>query len=121
MPAAWYGRRLPAEDFPVYLLRARGHDANHEALLQAFFQWQAPWLLLLPDVDREQRRELERCARTQALVVDRQFRLYPEVIDEAFIKAARVEAMLRKRRHPEINQDDVMSTYYIELHPSPTE
>jgi hypothetical protein len=103
------------------MLNAHCHDELHSLLIEAFFQWQAPWLLLLPGLAHEQRQSLEQHARFQALVVDKQFRLYPDVIDEALIKAARVEAMLRKGQQQEKSQEEIMSTFYIELHPSTTE
>ena len=114
-------RQLPQEAFPPYFLRSDGHDDRHRILVEEFFRWQAPWLLLLPDLQGAERRVLERHARPQALIVDKQFRLYPEIIDEALIKAARVEAMLRKGQQQEPSEEDIMSTFYIELHPSPTE
>ena len=114
-------RRLPKEAFPGYLMRSQGHDANHSILLEEFFRWQAPWLLLLPDLGSAERQALEQHARPQALIIEKQFRLYPQIIDEALVKAARVEAMLRRQGQQQKSEEDVMSTFYIELHPSPTE
>lgn len=114
-------RRLPNEKFPGYFLRSKGHDENHRILIEDFFKWQAPWLLLLPGLQTDERQVLEQQARPQALIIDKQFRLYPDIVDEALIKAARVEAMLRKGQQLEPSEEDVMSTFYIELHPSPTE
>ncbi|WP_455209719.1 hypothetical protein [Kaarinaea lacus] len=115
------GRRLLKEMFPGYLLRSNSHDDYHKILIEDFFKWQAPWLLLLPGLQNDERQALEQQARPQALIIDKQFRLYPDIIDEALIKAARVEAMLRKGQQQEPSEEDVMSTFYIELHPSPTE
>ncbi len=119
--ASMEGRRLSNERFPDYLMRSQGHDDNHSILIEEFFRWQAPWLLLLPSLEITERRVLEQHARPQALIIEKQFRLYPEIIDEALIKAARVEAMLRKGQQQEKSDEDIMSTFYIELHPSPTE
>jgi len=121
LPSVLEGRHLAAQEFPGFMLKSQGHDELHSLLIEAFFQWQAPWLLLLPDLERKHRQVLEQYARVQALVIDRQFALYPEIIDEALIKAARVEAMLRKGQQEEKSEEDIMSTFYIELHPSPTE
>jgi hypothetical protein len=115
------GRHLGAEFFPEFFVQIDGHDDKHSKLIQEFLAWQAPWLLLLSGLDNDVRQMLEQQARQQALVVDKQFRLYPEIIDPAFIKAARVEAMLRKGQQQKSDQEDIMSTFYIELHPSPTE
>ena len=96
-------------------------DDRYEGLVRDFIEWQAPWLLLLQSLDTEQRAYFEQCARKQALIVDQQYLLYPEVLDESFIRAARVEVRLRKTQIQEVDPEEVMSTFYIELHPSPTE
>ncbi len=121
LPSAWEDRRLGKQAFPGYMLNPQGHDPLHNDLIEAFFNWQAPWLLLLQGLPAEQRRALERHARPRALVIEKQFKLYPEIVDTALIKAARVEAMLRNGQQAEKSREDVMSTFYIELHPSPTE
>lgn len=115
------GRFLGAELFPQYLIRTDGHDEKHRLLIDEYLAWQAPWLLSLCGWGKKERQELERQACRHALVVDKQYRLFPEIIDQSLIKAARVEAMMRKGLQPENNEDDIMSTFYIELHPSPTE
>ena len=115
------GRVMNAEVFPPYFISSADTDEYHANLIHEFLEWQSPWLLLLDTLSREDRRYLEKCARKQALMVDLQYLLYPEVIDESFIRAARVEAKLRRSQMEEVSQDEVMSTFYIELNPSPTE
>ena len=115
------GRVLGNEVFPHFLLRAHGHDVKHRKLIEAFFAWQAPWVLLLTDLEKDVRQEFDQQARYHALVVDKQHRLYPDIIGQSFINAARVEAMLRKSQEQKVNQEDIMSTFYIELQPSPGE
>jgi hypothetical protein len=72
-------------------------------------------------LDRQTRERLEGEACTRPLLVAQQYRLYPEIIDTTAIRAARVEAMLRGSRAEDRGDDTVLPTYYIELHPSPTE
>jgi len=115
------GRVLGAELFPLYFISAVHDDAYYAKLIHEFLKWQSPWLLLLDTLSREDRQYFEKCARKQALLVDRQYLLYPEVIDEAFIRTVRVEARLRRSQIEDVDQEEVMSTFYIELHPSPTE
>ena len=115
------GRIIDAEDFPEYFISTRHGNDYLNRLVRGFIEWQAPWLLLLDTLAQEQRQYFEQCARRQALIVDQQYLLYPEVIDESFIRAARVEAKLRRSQMKELSQDEVMSTFYIELNPSPTE
>ena len=110
-------RELPRTAFPGALLREQGHDAAHRQLIGDFICWQAPWQLLLPIVDRKRRGKLERYARVQPIKVARQFRLYPEIIDQAVIDAARVEARLRASQPLTQQPEKIMSTFYIELSP----
>lgn len=114
-------RVLDAEDFPGYFISTRHMDDDYARLARDFIEWQSPWLLLLDTLSMEERRHFEQCARKRALVVDQQYLLYPEVIDESFIRAARVEARLRRTQLQDVDEDEVMSTFYIELHPSPSE
>ncbi len=116
---AWPGRSLASADFPPFFLAETGHDATHARLIRDYHDWQAPWLLLLQGLDRDTRRHLEGRARLQAQEVARQYRLYPEVVDQGQINAALVEAVLlsaqaNARPGPE---DGGMSTFYIELNP----
>ena len=112
-------RTLAAEDFPVYFVASA--DEAHAALVADFNDWQAPWLLLLEDLDAAERWRLEQLARKRALEVDRQHRLYPAVADESAIRAARVEAMMRRSQPVPVSQEEILSTFYIELNPGPTD
>jgi hypothetical protein len=115
------GRILTAECFHPFFISTLHHDDYYSALVHDFLNWQSPWLLLLDTLSKEERENFENHARKQAIVVDQQYLLYPEVIDQSFIRAARVEAKLRRSQQVEVDQDEVMSTFYIELNPSPTE
>jgi hypothetical protein len=115
LPAGLEGRTLSCAAFPSLFLATTGYDALHQKLIEEFHAWQAPWLLLLP-FDTDTRRTLEQQARRQALVVDQQHRLYPASIDETFIPAARVEAVLRRSQQPPgEKQEEPLSPFYIEL------
>ena len=67
------------------------------------------------------RKQIEQLARKQALVVDQQFLLYPTIIDKAAINSARVEAMMRKSQLEPVDEEKIMSTFYLELNPSSIE
>jgi len=112
-------RTLVAEKFPAYFVA--GADEAHAALVADFNDWQAPWLLLLNDLETVERWRLEQQARKRALEVERQHRLYPAVADESAIRAARVEAMMRRSQPAPLSQEEIMSTFYIELNPGPTD
>lgn len=114
------GRSLPSQVFPPLLLATTGHDAGHSALIADFHAWQAPCLLSLSHLAQATRQQLEQQARQQALLVEKHYRLYPSIIDQNSIKAALVEALMqRSQRLAEKTKDTTMSTFYIELHPSP--
>jgi len=119
LPPVWESRTLDLVAFPELFLSQREHDATHQQLINDFHAWQAPWLLLLSHLDLETRRRLEPHARHQAAEVLKQYRLYPSSADESEIKAALVEAVLRRSEGGLAQPDNTMSTYYIELHPSP--
>jgi hypothetical protein len=118
MPAALEGRTLSAPAFPTRFLCETGHDSAHQQLVADFLAWQAPWMLLMPELDAATRRTLERQARCQPFVVEQQFRLYPQIIDDSQILAARVEAELRRSQSAPERQEDALSTFYIELNPT---
>ena len=110
---------LAADRFPAYFVSAA--DEAHAALVADFNDWQAPWLLLLGKLDASERRRLEQLARKRALEVDKQHRLYPAVADESAIRAARVEAMMRRSQPVPVSEEETLSTFYIELNPGPTD
>jgi hypothetical protein len=89
------GRVLPSAAFPELLLRETRETSIDRDLVRAHLAWQAPWLLALQGLGRSRRSQLEKDACKRALLVSELYLTYPEIIDEAAIKAARVEAKLR--------------------------
>lgn len=108
-------RHLPAGAFSRYFLREDLDSPAHCRLIQDFLAWQAPCLLLLQDLAPAVRQGLEQQAAARALGVDKHYRLYPDIRDEALVNAARVEAALRRTVPQDDDEDKVMATYYIEL------
>jgi len=108
-------RTLVDASFPVFLLNHTAHDTAHQQLISDFLNWQAPWLLLLPTLDPDTRSYYEQSALKQALIVEQQYRLYPEIIDNSVINTARVEAMFRNSQiQPEEEEEAILSTFYLE-------
>lgn len=95
LPSGWGERILPATAFPPLLLRSEWPEAADQALVSAYLEWLAPYLLELPALTTAGRSELEQAAVKQAPVVAARHRLYPETIDRQRITAALVEAQLR--------------------------
>ena len=90
------GRRLPAEAFPELLVQEEGETDIHTAIMADYINWLAPRLLTLLSLAPATRQRLESLAFKQALEVEKYYRLYPEVFDEAGLTAALVEAQLRR-------------------------
>ena len=87
---------MDAAGFPSLGLKTDWkRDAEHD-LVRDYLAWQAPRLLMLQNIDDEERRWLERQACRQAVELAAGYRLIPRVIDHDAIEAARVEARLRR-------------------------
>ncbi len=114
------GRELPEEAFPRLLLSDLDHDGPHGRLVDDFRAWLAPSLLTLASLDLATRARLEGQARAQALAVQAQHRLYPEIAEESTVRAALVEARLRGNQpSPPERRPGSISTFYIELEDGP--
>jgi hypothetical protein len=109
------GRVLDTDAFPPLFIATAGMDAAHTRLVNDYHAWQAPWMLLLPQLDRATRSALEACACQQAELVEKHCRLYPEVIDRATLQAARVEAALVRSQPRPQKEDEEVPMFYIEL------
>lgn len=90
------GRELSARIFPKMLIQQQWQDENKTRLVEAFIHWLSPYLLVLDFLRDPQREKLERTAKKHALLVDKMYPLYPKVINQKTLNAARVEAMMRK-------------------------
>lgn len=90
------GRYLPAEAFPELLVQEEGETELNTAIMADYINWLAPRLLTLLSLSSATRQRLETLAFKQALEVDKYYRLYPEVFDQAGLNAALVEAQLRR-------------------------
>lgn len=89
----------PASWFPAPTLRQDWPQAEQAELVGDYLDWLAPRLLTLQDLSHSLRDQLERAARSQALLVDAMCLLYPVVLNLDLVNAARVEARLRRSAH----------------------
>jgi hypothetical protein len=90
------GRVLPPEAFPEKLLRAHWPDRVEQALVRAYLDWQAPWLLMLQHLSEATRDRLEQAAAARPRLLAEHHALFPKVMDNARVVAARMEAGLRR-------------------------
>jgi hypothetical protein len=81
--------------FPELPLTEEWEDEEDRQLVADYIAWRAPQLLQLQGLGPSTRERLERAAVTQAEVVDRLWRLYPEIHNKDLLNSARVEARIR--------------------------
>ncbi len=109
------GRVLEAELFPPLYLATAAMDSAHRQLVQDYYDWQSPVILMLPHLDSATRCRMEAQARHYPDAIEKHHRLYPKVIDHAMLQAARVEAALTRSRPFKNTGEETMSLDYIEL------
>jgi len=100
------GREMSPRLFPRMFVEEHWENNTHARLVNDFINWMSPWLLLLDFLKDEQREALESAARKHAMLVDKLHVLYPKIVEEKHIKAARVEAMLRKTQQGKQQEAD---------------
>jgi len=87
---------LATAEFPPYLLTEDWPEARAAELVRDYFAWIAPALLTLQDLSSAERVRMERCLSVQAVSVEYHWHLYPEMIDTAMLRAARVQNRLQQ-------------------------
>lgn len=85
----------PELDFPPAGVRHRWPEADQQTVADDWLCWQAPLLLMLPELDAALRARLEEFAMRQVSSVARYWRSWPEVIDRDRLQAALVAARLQ--------------------------
>ena len=90
------GRELSPRLFPKLLVQQQWQNKTKASLVESFINWSSPYLLVLDFLRDTQREALEITAKSQALLVDKMYLLYPKIINQKVINTARVEASLRK-------------------------
>ncbi|QKT05021.1 hypothetical protein HUS23_08740 [Ectothiorhodospiraceae bacterium 2226] len=93
---AWFERQDDADAFPPCLIREDWGSEEEQRLCDLYIRRLAPRLLMMHGLPRPVRERLEHAARAHALEVERFHPLYPEVVDDRLLTAARVEARLRR-------------------------
>lgn len=88
--------RMNAEAFPAFLLTEDWPDAEQLKLVSEYIEWIAPSLLTLQHLDKNARERVENHLNVQAISVEHHWHLYPEIINENRISAARVQCRLQK-------------------------
>jgi hypothetical protein len=87
---------MPGEAFPVFLLTENWPAADQKRLAIGYLEWISPSLLTLQQLGKRERQRMERSLNIQALSVEHHWHLYPEIIDDTCVRAARVQCRLQK-------------------------
>lgn len=104
----YIGRGMSPRMFPRMFVEQQWDTDSECALFNEFINWLSPWLLLMDFLSDSQRKIFETTARQHAMLVDEMHLLYPKVISEKDINAARVEAALRKSAPVAEESDELM-------------
>lgn len=81
--------------FPALPVTEDWENEEDRRLVADYITWKAPQLLQLQGLSSDNRERLEQLAVMQAEVVERLWRLYPEIHNKTLLNRARVEAKIR--------------------------
>jgi len=90
------GEEVKINKLPCYGLTENWSCKEDALLVKNYIDWIAPSLLTLQNLTTRQRDYLENCLHVQAISVEHHWHLYPVLLNEAKIKAARVQCQLQK-------------------------
>lgn len=88
------GDSIAAEQFPVLLLDENWIHEYEQRCAHDYIRWISPSLLTLQHLDRVTRERIENNLNVQAISIEHHWHLYPEVIDQKLLKAARVQSRI---------------------------
>ncbi|UCB55986.1 MAG: hypothetical protein JSW45_05515 [Thiotrichales bacterium] len=88
------GSSIPADRFPVLLLDEDWVDDEEQRRAHEYIKWISPSLLTLQNLDKDTRSRLENNLNVQAISIEHHWHLYPEIIDQRLLKAARVQSKI---------------------------
>lgn len=90
------GETIRENDLPCFLLSETWSNDEALALVNDYIAWIAPSLLSLQHLAEAERDRLENHLNVQAVSVEHHWHLYPDVVDEKKLKAARVQCRMQK-------------------------
>ncbi len=106
------GRQLKKCEFPILMLNDDWLDRDTSRVVNDFFSWQSPFLLLLQHITDESRANLERLASKHVNRLFQMQRLLPKVVDKKTVKSALVEAVMRNSSSELELQNIERSSFY---------
>ena len=90
------GQTIRENDLPCFLLSESWSNDEALSLVNDYIAWIAPSLLSLQHLGEAERDRLESHLNVQAVSIEHHWHLYPDVVDEKKLKAARVQCRLQR-------------------------
>lgn len=90
------GESIQVEQFPVLLLIEDWESDETHQCVNDYFRWISPSLLTLQHLDRETRARIESNLHIQAVSIEHHWHLFPEIIDQTLLNAARVQCEIEQ-------------------------
>ena len=90
------GQTIRENDLPCFLLSESWSNDEALSLVNDYIAWIAPSLLSLQHLGEAERDRLESHLNVQAVSIEHHWHLYPDVVDEKKLKAARVQCRLQQ-------------------------
>ena len=90
------GESIKLNDFPRFLLSENWSGDEALTLVNDYIAWITPSLLSLQHLGKADRDLLESYLNVQAVSIEHHWQLYPDVVDEKKLKAARVQCRLQQ-------------------------
>lgn len=90
------GDTIPSDSFPVFLLDEKWANDEEQRRAREYIKWISPSLLTLQHLDNATRVRIEKHLNVQAVSIEHHWHLYPEIINQKLLKAARVQSKIEK-------------------------
>ena len=90
------GEAISASRFPVLLLEEDWATDEEQRRASEYIRWISPSLLTLQHLDKATRTRVENNLNVQAGSIEHHWHLYPEIVDQKLIKAARVQSRIEQ-------------------------
>lgn len=86
---------MNVELFPPFLLTEDWPETEQVRRASDYLEWIAPSLLTLQQLSNTERERMEKCLHIQAVSVEHHWHLYPEILDEKYLTAAKVQCRIQ--------------------------
>ena len=90
------GNIISADHLPVFLLDEEWASDEEQQRAHEYIKWISPSLLTLQHLDKDTRARIEKNLNVQAVSIEHHWHLYPEIISQKLLKAARVQSKIEK-------------------------